>query len=365
MGDCVKPVTVLLTCTGGVISPSQIDSFRRNPENRPVRIVGTDIIVPCIGQYLTDKFYQVPPASSAEYVEKLAAICTKESVDVIFPASHEEALILTDKREFFKNIGTVIAVSKREVLETAFNKTLAYQQLKKHGLPCPEFYVAKNITEFGDAAARLGIDHKKVVMKPVLTRGGRGARILTKENMSDYLLNQKPGYLEASYDEIVRALSDLRDEDFPELILMEYLPGTIYSVDFLAKDGKAIITVPKIRIYGNPSQTLVGMVKRDPFVEDTIGRISEAFGFDYTINIEMKCNDEGKPLPFDFNPRIAASTAFCTAAGANLIYYALKMALGEQIPHVEIRDKVMMIRYHKELYVSDEAGAPECHESTL
>jgi carbamoylphosphate synthase large subunit len=70
----------------------------------------------------------------------------------------------------------------------------------------------------------------------------------------------------------------------------------------------------------------------------------------------MGCNDDGVPLPFDFNPRIAASTAFCSAAGANLIYYALKMALGEEVPDVNVKDKVMMLRYFKELYLSDEVG---------
>ncbi|MCW4048013.1 MAG: ATP-grasp domain-containing protein [Candidatus Bathyarchaeota archaeon] len=352
----MKPVTVLITCAGGVISPSQITSLRSNPDGRKLRIIGTDMTVPCVGQYLTDKFYQVPSGTSPEYVERLSEICSKESVDVLFPASHEEALALTKNVEVFKKIGTTIAVSKPEVLELSFNKKSAFQKLKEKGLPCPEFRVVKNLSEFEDAAAELGIDKRKLVMKPVLTRGGRGARILTKESMSHFLLNQKPGYLETSYDEMIRTLSGFGDADFPELILMEYLPGAIYSVDFLAKDGKALIIVPKVRIVGNPSQTIVGMVKRSALVEETVARISEAFGFDYNVNIEMGCNAEGTPLPFDFNPRIAASVAFCTAAGANLIYFALKMALGEKIPAVEVKDKVMMIRYFKELYISGEAG---------
>ena len=351
----MKPVTVLLTCTGGVISPSQIGSLRSNPDGRPLRIIGTDMTVPCAGQYLTDKFYQVPYGTDPQYVEKLADICSKESVNVLFPASHEEALALTKNTELFKKIGTTIAVSKPDVLELSFNKKRAFQKLKEKGLPCPEFQVVKNLSEFEDAAAELGINKRKLVIKPVLTRGGRGARILTKENTALSLLNEKPGRLEAGYDEIVRTLSELEENDFPELILMEHLPGTIYSVDFLAKDGRALIIVPKVRIVGNASQTIVGIVKRNPLVEETVARISEAFGFDYNVNIEMGLNIEGIPLPFDFNPRIAASVAFCTAAGANLIYYALKMALGEEVPIVEVKDKTMMIRYFKELYVSDGA----------
>jgi hypothetical protein len=70
----------------------------------------------------------------------------------------------------------------------------------------------------------------------------------------------------------------------------------------------------------------------------------------------MACNSDGVPLPFDFNPRIAASVAFCTAAGANLIYYALKMALGENIPRVQVKDNVMMLRYFQEHYTEGTSG---------
>jgi hypothetical protein len=71
----------------------------------------------------------------------------------------------------------------------------------------------------------------------------------------------------------------------------------------------------------------------------------------------MGCTASGLPLPFDFNPRVAASVAFCSAAGANLIYFALKMALGEEIPKIEVKDGVMMFRYFKELYSSNFGGS--------
>lgn len=347
----MRATTVLLTCTGGVISPSHIQSLKSNPENRTIKVVGTDTTTPCIGQCLADKFYQVPLGTQPGYTEKILEICLKESVDVIFPVSHEEALALVKNEQVFKKNGIVLAISKADVLEKTFNKKIAYQTLKSSGLPCPKFRVVNSLSEFEEAAIELGIDRTKIVMKPVISRGGRGARILTKEKITAYLLNEKPGYLETSYDETVRTLSSIDQETFPELILMEYLPGKIYSVDFLSKDGKALIIVPKIRIYGNPSQTIVGAVEKNGYINEMIEKISQLFGFDYNVNVELGCNIDGLPLPFDFNPRIAASTAFCSAAGANLIYYALKMALGEQVPKVEVKDNVIMIRYYKEQYL--------------
>lgn len=341
----------MLTCAGGVISPSHIESLRVNPEGRRVRVVGTDMTVPCVGQYLADTFYRVPSGTSPEYVTCMLEICQREGVNVVFPASHEEALALARRREALEQLGVVLAVSRYEVLDAAFNKKRAYQTLRDHGLPCPDYRVARNLSEFKAAADALGIERSPVVMKPVLTRGGRGARILTRKGAERALLNEKPGYLEADYDEVTRVLSRLQEEAFPELILMEYLPGPIYSVDFLAKAGEPLAVVPKVRLVGNPSQTLVGVVKRDAYLEEQTKRISRVFGFDYTVNIEFACDKKGVPLPFDLNPRVAASVAFCTAAGANLLYYALKMALGEDVPKLEVKDGVMMLRYFKELYV--------------
>jgi carbamoyl-phosphate synthase large subunit len=347
----LKCVTVLLTCTGGVISPSQISCLRNNPEGRKLRIVATDASIPCVGQFLADKFYQVPFGTSPHYLERMLAICEQESVEVVFPASHEEALVLSKNREAFTKIGTLIAASRFEVLQESFNKLLAFNKLKDFGLPCAEFRGVRSLHEFESAATALGIERRKVVMKPVLTRGGRGARILTKERLVHTLLSEKAGYLEANYSEVKRMLSQLELADFPELILMEYLPGKIYSVDFLARDGKALIIVPKVRVVGNSSQTIVGVVSRNSVVEEAVERISEVFGFDYNVNIEMGSRDDGTVLPFDFNPRLGASVAFCSAAGANLIYFALKMALGEEVPKVRVKDNVMMLRHFKEIYV--------------
>lgn len=348
MRDC----TVLLTCVGGLISPSQINSLKNNPDNREVKIIGTDMNEYAIGRYLTDIFYKVPAGDDPTYLDAILNICEKEKVEVIFPASHEEALALSKSRKLFEDIGITIAVSKYEVLELAFNKAKAYTFLKKHDLLCPKFYKVKSVDEFINAAEKLGFPQKNIVMKPSLARGGRGARILTNKSVVEYLLYEKAGSLYANFYEVVKTLEDIDEQKFPELIVMEYLQGIYYSVDFLAMNGEALIIVPKTRIIGTPSQTLVGQVKKDAFIEENIRKICKVFGFDYNINIEMKCSEDGIPLPYDINPRVAASVAFCTAAGANLIYYALKMAMGEKIPKkVDIKDGVMMVRYLKELYI--------------
>lgn len=346
----MRECTVILTCCGGLVSPSMIQSLKIVNE-RKVRVVGVDMRESAIGSYMVDKFYVVPPGDSPAYVDKMLDISMSEGVDVILPASHEESLALSEHRRVFEDKGIKIAASDYEVLKIAYNKELCYRFLKEKGLPCLEFYFVGTPEEFKEAAANLGYPEKPVVMKPLMGRGGRGTKILTVSHAKDSLLQDKPGSLEADFEVIFQTL---KDGDFPKLLLTEFLPGEYYSVDILAKDGKALIVVPKVRIEGTPSQTLIGVVRRNPEVEKAAIDICEAFDFSYNVNFEMKYSEEGKPLPYDINPRVAASVAFCTAAGANLLYYAVKLALEEEIPRVEIEDGVRMVRYFKELFISKE-----------
>jgi predicted ATP-grasp superfamily ATP-dependent carboligase len=131
---------------------------------------------------------------------------------------------------------------------------------------------------------------------------------------------------------------------------MEYLPGTYYSVDVLSREGEPYYVIPKIRIRGTASNTTVGQVDLNPDTIELATKICKAFNFSYLQNYEMKLNKDQKPLVYDINPRGGASIALCTAAGANIAYYAVKMAVGEEIPRKKIKDKVKMIRFYEEYY---------------
>ncbi len=349
----MKKTAVLITCVGALDSPSQIGSLRDNPDNRPLKIIGIDGRDDCIGRYLADAYYKVPFGNDPKYIDTIMAICKKEKVDVIFPASHEEALPLAKEKKLFEKEGIKVAISDYKVVESAFDKIKAYNILAKNNLPYPKFFVVRSAAEFRQAAKKLGFPKKDIVMKQALGRGGRGVRILTRANASTLIFDEKPGSLYFNFDDALDNFASL--PVFPEVILTEYLPGAYYSVDFLAKDGEPLIIVPKIRIDGNASTTLLGVVKRNSLVEKTVADVCRAFGFSYNINIEMKFSEDNIPVPYDINPRIAASVAFCSAAGANLIYYGLQMALGEELPKkVKIIEGTKMVRYLKEYYTKDD-----------
>jgi hypothetical protein len=61
--------------------------------------------------------------------------------------------------------------------------------------------------------------------------------------------------------------------------------------------AKLLLLCPKSELLGNQAKPL-WTGKTRPVVEKITEQISEAFGFDYNINIEMGCNSEGIPVPF-------------------------------------------------------------------
>ena len=181
-------------------------------------------------------------------------------------------------------------------------------------------------------------------MKPAVSKGGRGAR----------LVSARPG---RSSDAPVQTLAALRDSlagpgPFPELIAMEHLTGTYYSVYVLSADGRALYAVPKIRVAGTASNTTTGEVDLNPATIDLASRACAAFGFSFLQNYEMKLDRNGEPRIYDINPRGGTSLILCAAAGANIAYYAVKMALGEEIPRVQVKNGVRMLRYYREFFRS-------------
>ena len=118
-----------------------------------------------------------------------------------------------------------------------------------------------------------------------------------------------------SLNSFIDMLMPLKSDKFIPLLMMEYLPGTYYSVDVLSRDGQPYYVIPKIRIEGTASNTTVGQVDLNPGVIELATMACNAFNFSYLQNYEMKLNRDGKPRIYDINQRGGASLALCAAAG--------------------------------------------------
>lgn len=344
----MKDVNVILTCAGGLESVGKIESLKSVKE-RNVTVIGTDMVPGTPGSYIADKFYTVPSGNSSEYIDSMLKIAEKENVDVILPASQNEILSLSKNKALFEDTGTIIACSDHVSIKTASDKGLLYEFLKKNNLPFPNFFNISSLDQFKQSIHRLGYPNKPVVMKPRVSSGSRGFRIIKDDiDEKDFMLSQKPA------NNIYIKLCDIervfQDGEFPNLVLSEYLPGKEYSTDVLAKNGDALIIVPRIRDRTMHGISIVGTVEKNSEIEKIVKLIVKAFNFNYNVNIQLKGSENGNLIPYEINPRISGTIAAATGAGANLIYYGVKLALKEEIPKVNIKYGTKMIRYWKEMY---------------
>lgn len=346
----LRPLTVLIPSIHRPTHPSLVKCLRNNGE-RELHIVGVDMEPEGIGLKIADVFFQVPPRKDPAYLDAILDICKREGVDVYYALGEEEALEASKRRQAFERVGTkAITPGTPEMLAIATNKCCWHDFFMRKQVPHAHFVNVYSADMISAAAFELGYPQRDVVFKPGVSKGGRGARIITSRDLTQEYYAVASGEPKMSLEAFADMLAPLSSGEFLPLLAMEYLPGTYYSVDVLSQGGQAIYAIPKIRIAGSASNTTVGQVDLDPAAIDLAKTACEVFNFSYLQNYEMKLDSCGRPRIYDINPRGGASVALCAAAGANIAYYAFKMAVGEPVPETEVRDRVKMTRFYDEYY---------------
>ena len=65
-------------------------------------------------------------------------------------------------------------------------------------------------------------------------------------------------------------------------------------------------------------------------------RLADELGLTFAFGFQFKRDREGTPRILECNPRIQGTMVTSTVAGANVVYSAVKHALGEPIPDDEL-----------------------------
>jgi carbamoyl-phosphate synthase large subunit len=357
MGDKMmnNKINVIVTACGAPGAPGIIKSLRMNGE-REIRIIGTDMNPDAVGFYMVDKSYVVPPGNSPEFIPKMLEIAKKEEVDVILPLATYELMSFSLNKRKFEDIGTKVMVSDPEPLEIANNKGKLYDFLRGKNIIVPSSKIVENLDQLEKSVQDLGYPGIPVCIKPQLGKGGRGFRILKADvDKLDLFLNHKPDNTITTLEEI-RSVFDEADS-FPKMVVMEYLPGKEYSVDILARKGKAIITVPRSRDAIKLGISFIGTIENNLEVAKMASKIVKEIGLDYNINLQLKYSSEDIPKIIEINPRVSGTIVLCTGAGVNMPYIGVKMALGDNIAEIRPIYDTKMIRYWEEIFIKP-SGTP-------
>ena len=343
----LKECNVLITAAGNVFMPGTMACIKQNGE-REIRLVGADMSDDPTILQMCDKAYPVPRGDDPGYVNALLEICKKEKIDVLLPIMSVELNALAENRDRFAAVGTIVSVSEPAALVVANDKRKLLDFMKKQGLPCADYYCVSNVDELREKAAKLGYPEKRVCVKATNSSGSRGFRILdAKVSRFDMFLHEKPSAGIIRLEELVQILEE--GEKFPELLVMEYLPGTEYSVDLLADHGKTLVGCCRKSLRMENSIMLDAEIIDAPDVLSLCARVTALLGLDGNIGFDLREREDGTPLIMECNPRITAGIPYFALAGVNLPYLCVKKLLGEQVIAVKLRCGTIVKRRWSEM----------------
>lgn len=276
-------LTVLVTGAGAPGIKGTLYSLRENFDQRTIRTIGTDIKPEVIGTYLCDRYYRISRPSQADYLDQLLSICEDEEVDVVLPQNTLELSVLAENRSSFSSIGTSIAVSDASAISIANDKFKLMKLAERIGIPAPKCSLVDTFDSLKRSAEALGWPEKLVVVKPPLSNGSRGVRIIDESlDLKKLFYSDKPTSLFLKMNN----LYDILGSSFPPLLVMEYLPNAEYTVDILK--ARKYTIAPRRRDIIQSGITFQSTLEYHEELIDYSQRLSEAAGLEFAFGFQFK-----------------------------------------------------------------------------
>lgn len=321
------PLRLLVTGAGAPGIRGTLHALRRNPDGRAVHVVGVDMDEHAVGRYLADAFYPVPAPESPGYLGALRDVCRRERIALVLPQTTREIAVLAQQRADLEADGVRVMVSRAEAVRAANDKGAVLRVFESLGLPVPAYRLAETERELIEAAAALGYPEVPVVVKPPVSNGMRGLRILREAAWdARRFLAEKPSGVEIALDDLVKIL---RRGAWPALLVTEHLPGPEYSVDAFRGERLAVaLPRRRDRIRSGIAFATTLLPERADLAEQTL-RAAEALGLRYAFGFQFKDDAAGGPKVLECNPRIQGTMAAALFGGFNPVWLGVREALGD------------------------------------
>ena len=321
-------LTLLVTGAGAPGIWGTLYALRHNPDGRPVRIVGVDTQDNNAGALLVDSFHRVPEPEAPEYTEALIEIASREKVFAVLPQTTREIARLSTSLAAMENAGIRVMVSAEGPITAANDKSAVMDVFQRLALPTARYRRSHSEDELVAAVRELGYPDRPVVVKPSVSNGMRGVRILVTEAWNVHrFLTEKPQGLEISLEELIAIL---RRGTWPELLVMEHLPGDEYTVDAFI-GSRFSLAVPRQR---QSIRSGITFHSRTDLREDLIAYTLAAgreLGLRYVFGFQFKLDSDGIPKVLECNPRIQGTMVASVFSGANVIWFGVRELLGDPV----------------------------------
>ncbi len=341
-------INVLMTGAGAPGGPGIIKALQKDLS---INLVVCDMDNEASGRWLCPKFYQIPSAKDAKFLDRIIEICEREKIDIIFPLVTLELFVFSKNKNRLRDIGIKVIVSDNSSLDIANNKSELYKHLRGNNILVPDFEIVNTVDDLKLACAKLGYPGKPVCIKPSVSNGSRGVRILT-ESIDEYdlLFNYKPQNLFSTLPKILEILDGW---EFPELLVSEYLPGDEYTIDTYVFGGKATIVLPRLRSRMSGGISIKGVFENNSQIVNYCEAIISSLDLHGPIGIQVKRASDGSFKILEINPRIQGTSVSAIGAGINLPLLAVRTEFFGKLEKLNsVKWGTKFVRHFEEVYYS-------------
>ena len=337
-------ITILMTGAGAPGGPGVLKCLKKCNN---YKIITADANEFSSGKFLSENFEKIPHADNSNFIDEVMKVCIKHNVDVIFPLVTKELFLFSKNIHRFLKENIKVIVSNIKNLSIANNKSLLYKHLDANGVKVPEYRIVNKYIDFVKVTESV-FSKNGYCIKPSLSNGSRGVRIVKKSiDEKDLLFNHKPNNIYTTHENLKRILSN---DNFPELLISEILPGIEYTIDTIIYKNKPIIILPRIRSKTNSGISVSGSFVKNMEIINYCKKIIKSMDLDGPIGIQVKQNSKGEYRILEINPRIQGTSVAAIGCGINLPVLCVEAALEKKIEVPYIKWNTSFIRFYDEIY---------------
>ncbi len=298
-----------------------------------------------------------------EYVDWCLDFCEQQRIDVFVPGRMREAI--SDRRQDFLERGTKLVVAgDGATLKLLEDKGRFLSQLPD-GVNAHQFHRVRTWEEFSEACKQLENKGLRVCFKPGTGTFGLGFYIID-EAMTPLkrLLRSEAHRISKAELQGVLAAS----ESFPELLVMEYLDGSEFSVDVLAENGAVLAMVcrrkpmnGRVRLSGTSHTLRVEegqsqVLASEPEIEEMVRRLARHFNLGGLFNVQFRSKAERPEHPclLEINGRMSGGLPYVALSGLNLPLLAIQIAMrgpGEPLPEIPVPNLPLRVQDRADVFI--------------
>ena len=297
------------------------------------------------------------------YVDWCLAICAQYRINVFVPGRMRD--VISDRLEDFLKRGVnLIVAGNGETLRLLEDKGRFLSQLPQ-GVHAHRFYRVNTWEQFAAACELLEGDGLRVCFKPATGTFGQGFYIIDEALMPLKRLLRSEAH-RISKAELKQVLA--AEGIFQELLVMEYLDGSEFSVDVLADAGAVIAMVcrrkpmnGRVRLSGTSHTLRVEegqsqVLASEPEIEEMVRILTKHFTLGGLFNVQFrsKAQRPEKPCLLEINGRMSGGLPYLALSGLNLPMLAIQIAMrksGDPLPKIPVPNLPLRVQERAEVFV--------------